>query len=316
MMNRKKAFGMLFCCVMFLFLGACKKKTALHVYEYFGQNDDTSVFRYEGDIWAGIGEKDKMDDHKSAAQNRQFVFLGQKYDLCYTETETKEFLPYAEDYYFTGEGTDLEVSFKEGTDLMTGIYCYDGLDVGGEVLSQTEEEMKKRADSLLKEYIALEEYDCSCSSEVIHFEEQNGEAESYRTCYNYFYNDIQETDQNTVLYTFTYNKRYQGYRTCEMALVTFTEKGLLYSLQLNAIGMFSSEDAASVGQAKLQESIAKKMNRICKEGYRVQSLNNDVTLCKDRDDHFFYVVAAVPMVVQDNGSIASQETCIFIVVEE
>lgn len=303
----------LLCLVMIICLMACAEKNNLNIYEYSGMNDDNTYFDYSGETYRY--ECMVRTNESVAEETRKVRFMGKDYELTYSETDVKEFLPYAEDYYYAG---DIEFAFVENTEEISGICCYDGnaIDIRknrGKKLEK-EKDYKEIADSIVKEYTNIGKYTSECSTRVTLFEEKDGVAECNYKNYDYFY--VRNGEEAEIRYTFSYTREFKGYETCEMVFVTLNEEGQLCNLQLNAVGMFDNKKGTVAKRADVNKKVKQKMKEICREEYLVENVMSDTILCVNQEGDFFYVALVDAMVenAESKGKIPTE--CVFILADE
>ena len=294
-------------------LAACGTENELKVYEYSGLNDDNTYFDYSGEVYRY--ENMIRTEEPAAEESREFHFMGEVYDLTYSETDAKEFMPYAEDYYYAG---DIEFAFVENTEKISGICCYDGSAISvrknGNGKLEGEKDYKKIADSVAKEYINIGKYISECSSRVTVFEEKDGVAECSYKNYDYFF--AGDGTESEIKYTFTYTREYKGYETCEMVIVTLNEAGQLCNLQLNAVGMFDNKKNSVVKREAIDKSVKQKMNEIFRGEYFVESVKCDTILCVNQEGKLFYLTLVDSIIEGTEPKEKTEAECVFILADE
>lgn len=115
--------------------------------------DATEYFDYSAEVYEY--KLKKKDGEVSAPRTHTVQFMGKTYDMTYSKTSTKEFLPYADDYYESG---DLEFSFVEHTDMLSGVICFGDAVIavdGVEQQPETEADYRAVADRIAGEYLYL-----------------------------------------------------------------------------------------------------------------------------------------------------------------
>lgn len=294
--------------ILIFSLSACSKDSSLTVYEYSGLYDDSLVFSSSGDIYED-GDTG-IYDNSNAPRNRVYSFFGTEYQLNYKETFAKEFFPYAEDYYYANNNSDIKFSFKENTDILTGVTFWDGVSIDPSIVLENEEDYISFANNLVDDYIVLDDYVCSVSTLVYNFVEEDGIADGSYNSYDYFYKSSSSTEHPR--YTISYTKYLDGFKTCEMAVVSLNPDGSLHSLQLNAIGLFDQVKLDGFSEKMIETAVSSKLEKICNDGYRIQSNTSQMTLCIDKEGKPFFVVVAKPEITSKNTEL-QQETCIFII---
>ncbi|MDD5900044.1 MAG: hypothetical protein PUC73_03985 [Lachnospiraceae bacterium] len=309
----KKKVSLSFVLLMSICLMACGKGNDLRIYEYSGMNDDNLYFDYSGETYRY--ESMVRTNESVAEETREFRFMGEVYELTYAETDAKEFLPYAEDYYYAG---DIEFAFVENTEEIAGICCYagDAIDIrkNEEVKLEKEKDYKQIADSVVKEYINIGKYTSECSTRVTLFEEKDGVADCSYKNYDYFY--AGNGDESEIRYTFTYIREFKGYETCETVFVTLNEAGQLCNLQLNAVGMFDNKKEAVAKRTDIDKKVKQKLKEICREEYLVGDVKCDTILCVNQEGDFFYVSLVDSMVESTESGVETETKCVFLLADE
>lgn len=292
----------------FVFMGG-GSGVKLHVYEYPGY-DMPSVLNYTADSY----EYPQVDDYKDAlaVQDLSFDFRGRQYELTYYDTSQKEFVPYEEENYRNTDG--LEVSFKKGTGQVCGIRSENGLCISDLKNPETEEEFRQISDSFVKDYIVVENYTCSLTTEVAYFQQEGEKACRWFEKKDFFYTKNSEIE--SVQYIFVYTRYLDGFKTGDMAEVVLNPDGTLDTLILTNIGIFDDAKEQLVKQEVLDGAVLEKISAICPAGYQVGAVQSNVMVCMDEAGGVFFFVVANPDIREESNNIPLNETCFFIVVKE
>jgi len=286
-MKRRKLVGVVTGMIL-LSLGALScKSEELRVYKH-PDWDAAEYFDYSAEVYEY--KLKKKDGEVSAPQTRTVQFMGKTYDATYSETYTKEFFPYADDYYESG---DFEFSFVEHTDKLSGVTCFGDAVIavdGVEQQPETEADYRAVADRIAGEYIVVEDFEVKCTSAVNLFQLVNGVASGGSESFGYFYEAKEDTRE--VKYTFTYSGKFQGYDTCENVIVTLDRAGNLCGLQLNAVGLFADKTEKVAKPEEITALVKKTMESACLESYAVNEVSCDITLGVNGEGEYLYLVIA------------------------
>lgn len=302
----KKIWIVLFSLVL-VFAG-CGNKAKLHVYEF--PNDESTILNYTGDLYNYPKAERYVDD--SATSNISFEFKGTQYELTYYDTRRKEFIPYEEENYKNSDG--VEVAFKKGTNQICAIRSENGLRISDLENPGTEEEFRRISDSFVKDYISMDDYICSLTTEVAYFLQEGEKATRWYEKKDSFYTSSSEIE--SVQYTFTYRRYLGDFRTNDTAKVILDPDGTLDRLILSNIGAFEGAEERLVQQDTLGTVVSEKIAAICPEGYQVEDMQSDAMACIDGTGKLFFFVEAKPTfrVASNNGHL--EETCYFIIAKE
>lgn len=286
----------------------CGNGAKLHVYEY--ASDDIGIMNYTGDSYDY--PKANYYTDTSAIPNVSFDFNGTSYELTYYETGRKELVPYEEERYSGSDG--IKVSFKKDTRQVCGIQSENGLRISDLENPETEEEFREISDSFVKDYIEVESYTCSLTTEVAYFLQEGETATRWYEGKDFFYKSDSETE--SVQYTFTYRRYLGDFRTNDIAKVILNSDGTLCRLVLANIGAFEDAKKQLVQRSTLESAISEKIAAICAEGYQVENVQNDVMVCIDEAGELFFFVEAKPTLRVANNNEHMEGTCYFIIVKE
>ncbi len=293
-----------------LLFAGCGSEAKLYVYEYPAAYDESNIMNYTGDSYEYTETKDYVDT--SALQSISFDFAGVQYKLAYQDTSQKEFVPYEEENYISPDGVG--ISFKKGTEQVCGIWSEIGLCISDLENPKTEAEFRQISDFFIGNYIAIEDYTCSLTTEVAYFLQEGEKASRWFETKDSFYASNSETE--TVQYTFTYIRYLDGFMTSDIAEVILNSDGTLDSLTLTNIGAFENIKKPMVQQDTLDMAISEKVKAICSEGYQVENVQSDVIVCMDKEGQLFFLVSAKPIIRALSNNEHMEGTCIFIVAEE
>ncbi len=289
-------------------LAGCGSEAKFHVYEY--PYDGVSVLNYTGDSYDYPKANFYTDD--SAEPSASFDFNGTQYELTYYETGRKEFVPYEEEKYRNSDGVKL--SFKKGTGEFCGIESEDGLRISDLENPETEEEFRRISDSFVKDYIDIENYVCSLTTEVAYFVQEGEKASRWFETKDSFYKSSAETE--TVQYIFTYRRYLDAFMTSDIAEVTLNPDGTLGSLILTNTGAFEDIKGQMVQQNALDLAVLEKLNAICPQGYQIENIQSDVIVCMDEAGQLFFFVSAKVTIQVASDDKQIQESCFFIIAKE
>lgn len=308
-MKKRKVIAVLFVLVL-LSLAGCQKENWT-VYEIAGADEDTVCFDYSGETY----ELSSIADYKreAAETSSKFVLGKQEYALRYDETCNREFLSYHEDIYKT-EDKNATFYFREDTGDLSGVFVKGKALTISENKPKVKEDYLQLAESLLKNYIPVEEYEVTYETDITIFE-ASGELgqRSYRTEEGFY---IPENDNETASYTITYTRYIGDYPSTDIAVVILDEEGGLKRLNIGEINAFQNKDVPTLSMEEINTLVEKKLGEVCKEEFAIQSFEQSASICISAEGEVYFLVSASPIVISKETKEEIQESCMFILAKK
>ncbi|MBE6551203.1 MAG: hypothetical protein E7665_03610 [Ruminococcaceae bacterium] len=220
--------------------------------------DDGGLHTSEFAIW----DENQTNYHQDAkaAENVSVTFNGKSYSGDYQRSATKVPNLYVSHRY-KGDKVFFEVNGTTG-ELTSITFVYEP----SESSSLSQEQCRTIADSIVDDYIEIDEYCTTVISQPI-----------YSNC----------------LYTFTYYREISGYKSADSLTISIDGNGNVSSFGKSMLGSFDEIEAVSVDSKKAADTIDAKLESIYKSNSKRKSHSVDNVLLIKLEDGtcaFLYTV--------------------------
>ncbi|MBR4341809.1 MAG: hypothetical protein IKP88_03700 [Lachnospiraceae bacterium] len=284
-------------------LSGCTARKEMKIMSIDGYGSEDTVLIKDESFLEDVDYKTFIDD--SIEKKRQFAFLGREFSLEYVSSVRKDFSSYSEDMYMTNDG--VMVNFKKNSEELTMFAAIEGLSQDIFLNPAKEEDYKKISEEILAQYINLEEYEYSCTTDSPVKEIIDGDTEGHINSVDSFIQDI----EGNPTYYMVYSRLYEGVPTSESAVVALNKSGDIIAVLLNSIGLFNGSDNIEVNESMIDEAVEKKALSLVKDVYECQCDIQSKMLCKNNDS--YYIVVYVNIYVKNENNFEYKVPYLFAV---
>lgn len=300
--------GMIICGVILgaLLMNIKVKRSQLQVYVVAGYDVNDAYFTYESDIY----QNSEVNDSKEVQKTRVVNFRGVDYELIFEEKNRRGFSPYNEAFFHCKDDKELMMSFRTDTDQITEIYAINGLHIDSQYEGKDKESNRLLANSILSEFIDVNDYECTVNTEISYFTESNEIGSRWYEQKEGFWDEPVENGNKQYIYTYT---RYiDGIKSSDAAKISIDEQGNLIRMNLYNTGMFNDVTKVDITYDEIYGAVTEKLTNICNDGYSISNVQIDYVLCRDEVGKLFFCVGVTADVSKDNEIITEKNTVLIV----